>query len=106
MAGNIRQAGALFGGKRRAGDRETLRLTVLEIARSSGTEEREGKPRSVGGRPFGVLRESARTERGRVTFRRSSGRRKAPKGKAHERWELKEALEDAKAEDAGRVAKP
>lgn len=60
MAGNIRQAGALFGGKRRAGDRETLRLIVLEIARSSGTEEREGKPRRETLHGEGLRRESLR----------------------------------------------
>jgi hypothetical protein len=43
LAGNIRQVGALFGGRCRPGDRETLRLPVLEIVRSSGTEEREGR---------------------------------------------------------------
>jgi hypothetical protein len=43
---------------------------------------------------------------GRETFLRSPGRRKALKGKAQERWELKEALEGAKAQSAERVAKP
>jgi hypothetical protein len=49
---------------------------------------------------------SAGAERGRETFLRSSGRRKALKGEAQERWELKEALEGAKAQSAERVAKP
>jgi len=54
-----------------------------------------------------VSRESAGAERGRVTFFRSSGRSKALKGEAQERWELKEASQGARArESAGRVAKP
>lgn len=57
--------------------------------------------------PSRVLRENARAERGRVTFFRSPGRRKALKGEAHERWELKEAPQGAKAFQAvERVAKP
>jgi len=45
------------------------------------------------------LRGNARAERGRVTFFRSSGRSKALKGEAQERWELKEALQEVKAKN-------
>jgi hypothetical protein len=58
-------------------------------------------------KPVRVFRGNARAERGRVTFLRSSGRRKALKGEAQERWELKEASKEVRAFKTGeRVAKP
>jgi hypothetical protein len=54
-----------------------------------------------------VSQGSARAERGRETFLRSPGRRKALKGEAQERRELKEASTGWEADRrAERVAKP
>jgi len=54
-----------------------------------------------------VMQGSAGTERQEETFVGSPSWRKALKGEAHERWELKEASEGkSEAETDERVAKP
>jgi hypothetical protein len=54
-----------------------------------------------------VLEESARAKGSGETRHRPLKRSKAPKGKAHERWELKEAPKESRScKPAERVAKP
>jgi hypothetical protein len=71
--------------------------------KTSGCDEGNGfpggiKPLKRRREALRVSRESAGAERRRVTFGRSPGRRKALKGEAYERWELKEAPEGARAQ--------
>jgi hypothetical protein len=65
------------------------------------------KPLKRRGKAWKVLLRSARVEREEGTLLRSLKRRKALKGEAQERWELKEASKGCEAKNSiERVAKP
>jgi hypothetical protein len=61
---------------------------------------------SAGSRPMRFRKEAQERRGGMETFHRSLWKRKASRGEAQERWELKEASKDLGTEVTERVAKP
>lgn len=83
------------------------RPDLIDPGAERGTAFMAGGSRwSAGSRPMRFRRKAPERRGGMETFHRSLWKRKASRGEAQERWELKEASEGSGTEDTERVAKP